>query len=172
MVEAAGPWDTSLHYDQDGEFFCRVLLASEGVRFVPGTGIYYRISGRGSISFIGHSDQKKDSLLRSVKLHVQYLRSLEDTDRVRKACLTYLQKYYFDVYPERPDIVAELQRMASQMGGRLEEPRLSWKYTWLRTIMGYTGARDVQLHTPYVKASLLRSWDKAMFRLEKKFSTN
>ena len=45
LAEAAGPWDTRLHFDQDGEYFCRVLLASEGTRFVPGTGIYYRACG-------------------------------------------------------------------------------------------------------------------------------
>ena len=27
LAEKAGPWDTSLYYDQDGEFFCRVLLS-------------------------------------------------------------------------------------------------------------------------------------------------
>ena len=26
-----------------------------------------------------------------MKLHIQYLRSLEDSERVRKACLTYIQ---------------------------------------------------------------------------------
>ena len=112
LAEAAGPWDTRLDYDQDGEFFCRVLLASEGTRFVPGTGIYYRASGPNSISFIGNSDKKKDSLLLSMKLHIQYLRSLEDSERVRKACLAYLQIWYPIFYPERPDIVAELQDLA------------------------------------------------------------
>ena len=29
VAEAAGPWDNRLHFDQDGEYFCRVLLASE-----------------------------------------------------------------------------------------------------------------------------------------------
>ena len=47
LAEAAGPWDTRLHLDQDGEYFCRVLLASEGTRFVPGTGIYYRATPQG-----------------------------------------------------------------------------------------------------------------------------
>ena len=42
LAEAAGPWDTRLHSDDDGEYFCRVLLASEGTRFVPGTGVFYQ----------------------------------------------------------------------------------------------------------------------------------
>ncbi len=88
LAKAAGPWDTRLQYDQDGEYFCRVLLASEGTRFVPGTGIYYRATGGNRISFIGNSDKKKESLLLTMKLHIQYLRSLEDRFRGGAAIFT------------------------------------------------------------------------------------
>jgi glycosyltransferase involved in cell wall biosynthesis len=44
LAEAAGPWDTRLLGDDDGEYFRRVLLASDGVRFVPEAKIYYRSS--------------------------------------------------------------------------------------------------------------------------------
>ena len=40
LAEAAGPWDTRLLVDDDGEYFCRVLLASEGTRFVPEPGCF------------------------------------------------------------------------------------------------------------------------------------
>src|SRR5581483_1140789 len=91
LAEAAGPWDVRLSFDDDGEYFCRVLLASEGTRFVADSRSFYRMTGRNSVSNIGNSDQKKDSLLLSMKLHIQYLRSLEDSERVRRACLSYLQ---------------------------------------------------------------------------------
>ena len=42
LAEAAGPWDTRLHVDDDGEYFCRVLLSSKGTRFVPEARVYYR----------------------------------------------------------------------------------------------------------------------------------
>src|SRR5271168_1163157 len=32
LTEAAGPWDTRLSHDDDGEYFCRVILGSDGVR--------------------------------------------------------------------------------------------------------------------------------------------
>ena len=144
LAEAAGPWDTRLHYDQDGEYFARVLLASEGTRFVPGTGIFYRVTGSNSISYIGNSDKKKDSLLLSMKLHIQYLRSLEDSERVRKACLTYLQNWYGAFYPERPDIVAELQALAAQLQGHLEAPRLRGKYAWMKPMFGWKAAKWAQ----------------------------
>src|SRR5258706_12662036 len=34
LAEAAGPWDTRLQYDQQGEYYCRVLLPSQGTAFV------------------------------------------------------------------------------------------------------------------------------------------
>jgi glycosyltransferase involved in cell wall biosynthesis len=166
LAEAAGPWDEALQYDQDGEYFTRVLVASKRTRFVPGTGIYYRVTGTNRISFIGNSDKKKESLLRSMKLHIQYLLSLEDSERTRAACVTYLQNWYHNFYPERPDLVAELQSMAAQLDGSLEEPHMSWKYAWIKPILGWKTAKSVQTALPQFKASCIRRWDKAMYRLE------
>jgi glycosyltransferase involved in cell wall biosynthesis len=166
LTEAAGPWDTRLHYDQDGEYFARVLLASEGTRFVPGTGIFYRASPSNRISYIGNSDKKKDSMLLSMKLHIQYIRSLEDSERVRRACLTYMQNWYETFYPERKDSIAELQALAAELHGRLEEPRLRWKYAWIRPLFGWETAKSVQNALQTFKAGCLRHCDKAIFKLQ------
>jgi glycosyltransferase involved in cell wall biosynthesis len=166
LTEAAGPWDETLKYDQDGEYFARVLLASEGTRFVPGTGVLYRVTSSNRMSYIGNSNEKKESLLRSMKLHIQYLRSLEDSERVRKACLTYLQNWFEIFYPERPDLVAELRVMAAELQGRLEAPRLRWKYAWMKPIFGLKTAKLAQSALPMFKSSCIRQCDKAMYRLE------
>jgi len=166
LTEAAGPWDTRLDYDQDGEYFARVLLASEGTRFVPGTGVFYRASTSNRVSYLGNSDTKKYSLLLSMKLHIKYLRSLEESERVREACLVYLQNWYGAFYPERPDAVAELQALAAELHGRLEAPRLGRKYAWMEPIFGFTAAKRAQSKLLELKASCIRQCDKAFFRLE------
>src|ERR1700676_2498236 len=51
LTEAAGPWNTQLLGDDDGEYFCRILLCSDGVRFVPEAKVYYRASGASSLSY-------------------------------------------------------------------------------------------------------------------------
>jgi glycosyltransferase involved in cell wall biosynthesis len=168
LAEAAGPWEEDLHYDQDGEYFARVLLASGGTRFVAEARVFYRVSSSNRISYIGSSDKKKDSLLRSMKLHVQYLRSLEESERVRKACLTYLQTWYPAFYSSRPDIVAELQDLAAQLQGRLEEPQLRWKYAWMKPLFGLKAADAAQRMVPEMKSALARQWDRAMYRLERR----
>jgi hypothetical protein len=166
VAEAAGPFDTRLHFDDDGEYFCRVLLASENTRFIPEGKVFYRITSPKRVSYIGNSDKKKESLFLSMKLHVQYLRSLEDSERVRKACLAYLQNWYSNFYPERPDIVAELQSLAGQLQGHLEEPRLDWKYAWMKPVFGWKAAKWAQTALPQLKASCIRRSDKALYRLE------
>lgn len=166
LAEAAGPFDTRISYDDDGEYFCRVLLASQGTRFVPGTVVYYRLTDAGRLSHIGTSHRKKDSLLLSMRLHIQYLRSLEDSGRTRGACLAYLQENYIHFYPERPEHVAELQGMAAELHGRLEPPRLRWKYAWMRPLFGWRIAKGAQRALPELRASWIRRWDKAMYGLE------
>jgi len=166
LAEAAGPWDADLQYDQDGEYFTRVLLASEGTRFVAGTGIYYRSTGPGSISHIGNSDNKKESLFRSMKLTMGYLRSVEESERVRKACLAYMQTWYGAFYPDKAEIVAEMRAIASELGGQLTEPRLPAKYSGLKAICGYRTAHWAATVLPQFKSNALRRYDKVMSRLE------
>jgi glycosyltransferase involved in cell wall biosynthesis len=167
LTKAAGPWDPRLFVDDDGEYFCRVLLASDGVRFVPGPKVYYRISTSARLSHIGQSNKKKDAQLLSMKLHVKYIRSLEDSDRIRAACITYLEDWLMNFYPERPDIVQELQGLAGTLGGRLRLPRLRWKYAWIELLFGWRAAKSARIMLQQLRASLGRSWDKAIYEVEK-----
>jgi hypothetical protein len=168
LSEAAGLWDTRLLGDDDGEYFCRVLLASDGVRFVPEAKIYYRASGAGSLSYVGRSDRKREAQMCSMKLHIGYLRSLEDSERSRAACVAYLQNWLIFFYPERMDLVDQAGQLAKDLGGQLKPPYLSWKYSWIKAIFGWRFARRAQLALQGMRASMARSWDNALFRIEKR----
>jgi hypothetical protein len=137
------------------------------VRFVPDAKVFYRITPSTRLSHIGQSDKKKYAQLLSMQLHVKYVRSLEESERVRAACLTYLQNWLINFYPERPDIVQELEELAASLGGRLEMPRLRWKYAWIKPVFGWGPAKYAQIALPQLKLALLRSWDRTMYKLEK-----
>lgn len=166
LTEAAGPWDTKLLGDDDGEYFCRVLLASDGIRFVPEARVFYRMAGSASLSYIGRSDKKREAQWRSMQLHIGYLRSLEDSPRVRAACVKYLQNWMVFFYPERLDIFRQAEEMSKNLGGRLDILRLSWKYSWIKAIFGWRLAKRAQILLPGLRWSVTRFWDKVLFRIE------
>jgi len=166
LTEAAGPWNTQLLVNNDGEYFCRVLLESNGTRFVPDARVLYRIPSFKRVSYIGRSEQKMESLFLSLQLHIKYLQALEDSDRVRIACVTLLQNWLPIFYPERLDIVKKAEQLAESLGGRLELPPLSWKYAWIEKCVGWPLAKRVQLVMRQAKWSALRSWDKILSRFD------
>jgi hypothetical protein len=160
LTEAAGPWNTRLLGDDDGEYFCRVILASEGIRFVPNARVYYRVSGPASLSYVGQSQRKLEAHFLSMRLHVGYLRSVEDSPRAREACRKYLQGPMIWFYPERLDIFAKAQEMARELGFELETPRLSWKYAWIQAVFGWPTAKRVQTAYNRWKVRAIRSTDR------------
>ncbi len=166
LTQEAGPWDARLFRDNDGEYFCRVILAADKIKFVPEARSYYRNAGFKSISYIGGSNKKLESLFISMKLHIQYLRSLEDSDRTRAACVTYIGNWLHEFYPYRLDIAQQLKEIAVQLGGKGEDPRLSWKYNWLVQLFGWGIGRRAQLMLPRIKGSIVIAWDKAMYQLK------
>jgi glycosyltransferase involved in cell wall biosynthesis len=164
LTEASGPWDPRMIVDDDGEYFCRVLLASHGVRFVPGSKIYYRRSGFSSVSYIGNSDKKLDAQFLSMRLHIKYLQSLEDSERSRAACVQYIQNWLPHFYPNRLDLAQQLKVMAFDLGGCLKEPILSWKYRWIRSVFGWRRARRFQLLLPRIKQNIISGCDKVLYQ--------
>jgi glycosyltransferase involved in cell wall biosynthesis len=166
LAEEAGPWDTRLLGDDDGEYFCRVLLACDRVQFVPEAKVYYRNSGPNCLSYIGDSDRKKVALLCSMELHIRYILSLEDSQRVREACVTYLQNWVYFLYPDRADLVLRVEEIAASLGGKLQLPTLSWKAVWISALFGRQRARRVQVFLVRIKWSLGRLWDRILFQIE------
>jgi glycosyltransferase involved in cell wall biosynthesis len=166
LTQAAGPWDTRLSLDDDGEYFCRVVLASDAIQFVPDGKVFYRQSDFDRLSGIDRSDKKLESQFLSMKLHVGYLRSLEESERVRAACLAYLQTWFGWFFEERPDLAQELGRLAATLGGRLQAPKLPWKYLWIQKLFGWSAAKEVRQRWNRCKSSVMRCWDKALLHLE------
>lgn len=164
LTEIAGPWDTRLLGDDDGEYFSRVILASDGIRFIPEARVFYR-RGVGTLSHVGRSDRKLEAHFLSMQLHINHIRAVEDSARVRTACLKYLQGDLLYFFPERPDIVKQAEDLAANLGGRLEVPRLSWKYTWIKALFGWTAAKRTQFYYNRFKFFLFKSWDKLLFHL-------
>ena len=162
LTEGSGPWDTRLLNNDDGEYFSRVLKKCSRVRFVADAKVFYRRTGSNRLSYVGRSNKKLEAHFLGIQLQMEVLRSLEDSKRVRAACLKRLNACLIDFYPERPDIMEQAQQLAHDLGGTVRLPRLRWKYSWLRPLVGYQFAKRMQLTLPEIKWSVVRCWDKAL----------
>jgi glycosyltransferase involved in cell wall biosynthesis len=167
LTDLAGPWDTRLSLDDDGEYFCRVLLASTGTRFVPTAQVYYRAANSTSLRNVDGSRKKLESYILSTTLHVKYVRSLGEDERVRSTCLRYLQKRLRYVFPERPDLVHQLKTLAADLGGHLEPPKIGGKYSSVETFFGYGVAKRLRSLLRRLKNDLIRFWDRTLSRFER-----
>lgn len=165
LSEAVGLWDTRLVRDNDGEYFSRVVLAANGVKFVAGPRVYYRQTGSSRVSYLGRSQRKLDSLVLSRELQVKYLLDVENSERTRRACVRYLDNLCFYLHPERPDLIERCQKLATSLGGRLSAPKMPWKYAWLKALLGWRRAKAAQREYNRVKRWLIMTVDKALARI-------
>jgi glycosyltransferase involved in cell wall biosynthesis len=166
LTERAGQWDTRLLSDDDGEYFCRVILASREIRFIREARTMYRWSGPGSLNNIGSSRRKMHALLLSMRMHIDYLRSVEDSPRVRAACVRYLQTGLSRFFPESPDLMAEIEKLARDLGGQLEPVRFPWKYAWIESLFGSVAAKRVQGAYNHFKSKTLFEYDRVLSKLD------
>lgn len=171
LTEAAGPWDERLSFDDDGEYFCRILMKSSGVKFVPGSKVYYRASGPASLSNVDDSNRKLESAWRSIQLHIQYLLQMEDSEQTRAVCIKFLQTWLPAFDPHRPDIIRHAQQIASHLGSQIQlidtVESLRWKFAWMKSVFGDKVAFRAQAKLPQFKHSMIRFWDKTMFQVER-----
>lgn len=119
LTELAGPWDGRLNLsgDDDGEYSCKVVAASENVKFISDPRCYYRVGNVGSLNWnMCKSDKSLESLLLSLSLSIQHLRSLDNSERTRIACLKHLETWFPLFYPEKQDLPARMQGLASDVG--------------------------------------------------------
>jgi len=159
LTELVGSWDQRLSLDDDGEYFCRVVAASEEVKFAPRALSYYRVGNLGSLSMT-KSDEALGSLSLAISLSVKHLLSLEDSPRTRLACLSYLQNRFGYFYPDKKELIKKVCALAQQLGGDVLAPKESWRFHLMRKMVGWNTAMNIKNIAWVVETLAARKWDK------------
>jgi glycosyltransferase involved in cell wall biosynthesis len=164
LTEMAGPWDERLSFDDDGEYFCRVVAASESVKFVQTARCYYRKSGFNQLSR-KFSEKARKSLLLSLTLCIQQLRSLEESERTRSASLMFLQESLPYFSSENTELLEKINDLAFQLNGQLMTPKLGWKSDLMRRLFGLKRGQEVMATLRKLKFAMAVKWDEILYRL-------
>lgn len=166
LTELAGRWWELRTSDDDGEYFCRVVASSERIHFVSTARSYWRIGNYASFSYSrARSADALEAFLESSIRCIQHFRSLEDSERSRSACVTFLRDRLFYFYPEHKEMVQRMCAMAEELGGSLSEVPLGGKYDAIRSCLGWRFARMSQIMIGSSKVWASRSWDRLMYKL-------
>ncbi len=164
ISQRAGPWWEVRSPDDDGEYFCRVVAASERIRFVPAAKSYWRVGNYQSFSQSrARSNTSLEAFLKSTFRCIEHFRSIEDSEKSRAACVTFLRNRLIYYYPEHPDLLERMYRLANELGGSISTPPLLWQYDLIRSCFGWRAARAANAFIPRYKTLLLSNWDKLMY---------
>lgn len=145
IAEKAGPWNTNLSFcpDDDGEYFCRVVLASQGVKFCEGAKSYYRSGNLNSLSN-AKSLQAQKSVFLALEIKTEKLLERENNHRTRHACATAYQRFIYSVYPDVPELVQKAEVKVQQLGGSNLKPGGGIMFKSLSYLVGWKQAKSVQ----------------------------
>ena len=105
VFDAAGPWDTSLHMNQDGEYFARALAASDCLHYEPGALAWYRRGVAGSVS--SFTPEKAGSLFKSIESIQKTALSLENSLRMRQMVANKYQHAIYTAFPHCEEGIAK-----------------------------------------------------------------
>ena len=143
LIENAGEWNESLSLHDDGEFFCRVLLKSKGIKFCEQAKSYYRKGISDSLSNT-FSEKAILSHLKICKLYEQYLLNVEDSYRTRAACATNFMHFHFSYYPSFKIFRKQAMQEAKRLGGTKAKPNGTTLFHMLKKVVGWQMARIIE----------------------------
>ncbi len=116
LVEAVGPWREDLTLNDDGEFFCRVLLRATGICFTPGARAYYRSGVPGSLS--RRNDQHSlRSLYKTIEANTAALLAHDNSPATRRSVANAWIRLAHELFPTLPAEATSAEQQSRAHGG-------------------------------------------------------
>ena len=109
IIEKAGLWDERLSLHDDGEFMCRVLLASKGNVFVENTVVYYRQLAS-SLSRQNQSYRAAKSALEVCESYRKQVLFVKDSPKVRQALAYNYRRFMYEFHPKQKDLLQQARQ--------------------------------------------------------------
>jgi len=145
IARKIGPWDESLLLDQDGEYFARAVLASNGIRTTGGINYYRRFIAGGNISSRYNKKANLESALHALNCKAKYLGEFTDSIHYRQAISTLYQEIAINAYPMFPDLVDFCEQKVKETGMKPALPVLGGKLIeTTKSLFGWKSAKKLR----------------------------
>jgi glycosyltransferase involved in cell wall biosynthesis len=155
VIDKAGPWNEDLTVDDDGEFFCRVMLNSDEILYSEKAICYYRkYKKRASLSTARNYAANKSMLL-STTLKLQHLQHQTTDLLVNKVIARLLMENIVLLYPVNKDLYATADNLLKKLGGTDYVPILGGKVSeFLKKIFGWKAVRLISHYKNLIKSTI------------------
>ena len=147
LVEKVGPWDETLSLDDDGEYFCRVLLASKGVLKSGGYNYYRKYpAGNNNVSAL-NMHKHLLSQYHSLKMKISNLESYGQSSVINKIHAHWLYELMFKAYPFHPDLSKMIRKDIKSLHYKYKptKPFATFSGKVICTFVGWKIAKRIQL---------------------------
>ena len=143
IAETAGPWDDGVRSpDDDGEYFSRVMLASQGIRASHAGCYYYRKFRHGGSYSTTHSESNLSGRLHSLNRKSAHLLARTQDPKACRALANRYMDLAFIAYPDFPQVTNDALCKARELGGTDYIPPFgTWKGDALKKLFGWKAAR-------------------------------
>jgi glycosyltransferase involved in cell wall biosynthesis len=153
LIEKAGPWNEGLSLDDDGEFFCRVVLASKGIKFSDKGFTYYRkFKGQQTLS-AQKSKKGMESAVLAIDLKLAHMTARSEDPIV---CRVFAKHYWWAgvlAYPQFKSLSQYCIKKAKQLGYSGEQYVGGRGGHVLAAILGWKAARLIAAWRRSIKLS-------------------
>ncbi|MBS0656733.1 MAG: glycosyltransferase family 2 protein [Verrucomicrobia bacterium] len=136
LAEKAGPWDLQPSPNDDGEYFCRVMLESTGLAFSATGCSYYRSQQTGTLSSLRRESACR-GILHSMELISRRLLAHEDSPRTRAGLANHFQRIVYLTYAQAPAVAAAAAERAQALGGSTLLPEMGGWTRALSRVLGW-----------------------------------
>jgi glycosyltransferase involved in cell wall biosynthesis len=156
VLDRAGPWDETLSLVDDGEYFCRVVLAASAVVFCANACGFYRTAAAPGLS------RRRDraaliSGFTATDLSCRRLLQRCNSPAAQTACATSYLRFAYDAYPDARDLVAVAERRARELGGSELRPGGGRAFQLLAKGFGWKFGKQCQRAWHSLKAPRARA---------------
>ena len=145
LIDKAGLWDERLTVDDDGEFFCRVLLASSGIECANKAICFYRkfVENKSLSAQSGYKAMLSAFL--SLEQKRKHLAAYENVPSYKRAFSRAYKRMAVQAYPQFKDIAEACIRNIKELGGTNHDVTLGGTgIEFVKKIAGWKIARQLQ----------------------------
>ncbi|GAL83785.1 family 2 glycosyl transferase [Sporocytophaga myxococcoides] len=143
LIEKSGYWDERISFQDDGEFFSRVVLSSSRVLFCDKAKGYYRTGITGSLS--SQLDRKAAmSHFLVCQLYEENLLKYSNDEEAREAVASNFKNFVYFHYPNYTDLITKAEVRVNELGGSSVKPQGTHLFKLIYSFLGWKIARRIE----------------------------